>query len=1145
MAQLDIKITTKYDQAQQGFEKVTKSVKSYRQELIKARSTGEGVAEAEDQYLLALNKTLQQTDYMKDGTAALKDQMKLLRREIFELNSAFGSSDDIVKDMNKSLNMVNDELKETETASGGATKSLRSVSNGMKELDKSSGGAMKKLVSIAGNILKFQLLMGPITSAIRGLKTTISDSMRVAAEAEQIYSKLATVFDGLSDAARRASDSLASTIGVAGSTSASALSTVGDLLQAQGMGTSESLEKASDWVKYFQDIIAFKDINMSLEEFAQTFMSGAAGNLRNFRTFGSIVKESTVQAELLRKGLDGLSGSELELAKMVTRAELALEQQKNAMGATEREWNTMLSVNRRLNESWKETKEIIGSFLNTSFKELKSDLSDWLDTLNKTYSILEAMKQEKLLSSLGEGLSTSSINAIVEAADTLKGSAEGLNLWQKFMAKSIKRATDTSLGGSILAGLNPMALIAKLVIAATGKDSAALNANANAYLSQSTEMSSSELSRLAIGIQKSIGVGFDDTLKILRDEGYKIADIAEKTAKDIYDREMLRIATVETQEKALLSMKEIGASVTGYNDAVSNILKGQDFKTFMRDNIFADTSSADYLLGRNKGTASENADAAASLLVSLISEIVNSDSLARQSFNQYGNLYDESLARLKEHGTYRTNATGGQTLYYDSSKGWTAEEWNQEIEVYKSAKTAMEQINELLNEWAGLYVEATDELKRIYANAARDELLGSLSGTTSDYKQKLQRMGWSDQQNALQDIDDAWSAFYRSEEAKSFSSDEILEFLAAVKEAKDAVKAYYEEVDRLAHEEDINNALVSYGTATGDYQRQLAQLGMSDNEKAADDLKRKFEDLLATLQPTEEEYKKLYAAYKNEEKALIDLQKATDEASKAEWRKALGDSVNPIAHYVDVYKQGQENFDFKGGGLIALLIELLKNTETFKVVMSIVNDTIVPILDAILKPLLPALKVIQQFMDNLPWDELFVIMQLVSGVIVVAFDVISRILGTISAVVKTIYYAITFQWGKISEVWSDFMDDQRRITERTQAALEEIGDTVFKIERNTDTDVLKTLNELFSRGIINEGQYNAGARVLQKDMVFDPVVPSYPSYAASAPSTTTVSYGGITIVINGNDPAEIERTLNRYFERQGISYNEPLALGGY
>ena len=125
------------------------------------------------------------------------------------------------------------------------------------------------------------------------------------------------------------------------------------------------------------------------------------------------------------------------------------------------------------------------------------------------------------------------------------------------------------------------------------------------------------------------------------------------------------------------------------------------------------------------------------------------------------------------------------------------------------------------------------------------------------------------------------------------------------------------------------------------------------------------------------------------------------------------------------------------------------------------------------------------------------------------------------------------------------MDDQRRITERTQAALEEIGDTVFKIERNTDTDVLKTLNELFSRGIINEGQYNAGARVLQKDMVFDPVVPSYPSYAASAPSTTTVSYGGITIVINGNDPAEIERTLNRYFERQGISYNEPLALGGY
>ena len=96
---------------------------------------------------------------------------------------------------------------------------------------------------------------------------------------------------------------------------------------------------------------------MSLEEFAQNFMSGAAGNLRNFRTFGSIVRESAVNAELAKKGLDKLTGSELELAKMTTRAEMALEQQKNAIGATQREWDTMLSVNRRYDEAVKAMKE--------------------------------------------------------------------------------------------------------------------------------------------------------------------------------------------------------------------------------------------------------------------------------------------------------------------------------------------------------------------------------------------------------------------------------------------------------------------------------------------------------------------------------------------------------------------------------------------------------------------------------------------------------------------------------------------------------------------------------------------------------------------------------------------------------------------
>lgn len=263
-----------------------------------------------------------------------------------------------------------------------------------REMEEATGKTGLKILSVAKNILKFQLLMGPITASVRGIKTFFSDSVKLAAEAEQRFAKLATVFDGFGESAKNMARNLASSIGVANSTAASALSTVGDLLQAQGMGTGESLTTAADWVKQFQDIIAFKDINMTLEEFAQNFMSGAAGNLRNFRTFGSIVKESAVNAELAAKGLDKLTGSELELAKMTTRAELALSQQKNAIGATEREWETMLSVNRRLDEAQKQLKENIGDSLNGVLKDLKQRWTDILNDINDAIARQQEFNKE-------------------------------------------------------------------------------------------------------------------------------------------------------------------------------------------------------------------------------------------------------------------------------------------------------------------------------------------------------------------------------------------------------------------------------------------------------------------------------------------------------------------------------------------------------------------------------------------------------------------------------------------------------------------------------------------------------------------------------------------------------------------------------
>lgn len=287
----------------------------------------------------------------------------------------------VAEQIQKATEQITNESKPIENTA----KSVEEVSKATTNLavsTKKASSYWSKLFNTTKNVLMFRVIMNVINS-ISNLSNFLNDSVQAAAEAEQVFSKLNTVFGETSGAMSRAI-SLATKLGTATSTAASALSTVGDLLQAQGQTTTQSLETASEWVSQFQDIIAFKDINMSLEEFAQNFMSGAAGNLRNFRTFGSIVRESAVNAELAKKGLDKLTGSELELAKMTIRAEMALEQQKNALGATQREWDTMLSVQRRYEESLKSLKENMGNYL--------EPMTKWWITL-KT-AIIDAMNAQ-------------------------------------------------------------------------------------------------------------------------------------------------------------------------------------------------------------------------------------------------------------------------------------------------------------------------------------------------------------------------------------------------------------------------------------------------------------------------------------------------------------------------------------------------------------------------------------------------------------------------------------------------------------------------------------------------------------------------------------------------------------------------------
>ena len=929
------------------------------------------------------------------------------------------------------------------------TPAVDKFSTATKELDQTSKGYITRLVTLTKNILTFQLIMGPIRSAISGVKNTLKESMSVAAEAEQVYSKLSTVFDGFEDSARRASIALASSLGVARSTSASALSTVGDLLQAQGMGTAESLATATGWVKQFQDIIAFKDINMSLEEFAQNFMSGAAGNLRNFRTFGSIVKESAVNARLAAEGLDKLTGSQLELAKMTTRATMALEQQKNAVGATEREWDTMLSINRRLSEAWKQYKENLGETINSVLRPMKSAWADILDQINKAKKAQEEYNKG---------------NKNPDVYDMPNSASD--------RASFTKRMLALTPGGQ-----SPLATVTSL------KEMDALQSQ---YYS--------ELKKIFIefgATVEDVSILMGDNLSDAIYAELKVLDARRKAEKDFLDAQKARKAKLSSAADSFSALQETLLGIAGVN--------------------FNPTSITE-LVNRGMNSDREMKDAI-DKMSSLTSDIIKEslDSLDASDLAQtFGDVISRELGELDEADLLQGKADSYRKLFEAA--------WNAYLPggIDSEERLALDNIKKS-------YKEATAALDEYNKKIQRQNALLAAYSTEalalSGYNRLKYESGLTGPESSKNlDMARTWDIPLQVEAFAKSLRDVGVE-LREVVQRSEAYEAILEDEANLKYQIALNaeyNAQVESmrGAVPTSNRDALAVWGMSERDQLAS----KRDELAA-------KHNALWVEYQKEIEAL-------DKLTQLEAQKAIQDKMNPFSSIVNAWKQGQtaygESLGPIGGGIVGILTELLTQTEAFSELTNLVSDTIVPILDAVMKPLIPMINVVKTIFDLLPWETLFEIFKMVAEVVVA----ISFPIKIIAAVIKNIYTAVHNILQRILHPITG--GDQRpyesleKILDDTNEKLEKISGLTFKIERNTEKSDLSALWDLYTHELIDEDTLYKGADVLQKNIPFEALVENRP--------IITVRIQNTIVDESGNILTSEERTL----EENGYEINRPI-----
>ena len=963
---------------------------------------------------------------------------EMLTNVIESLGREYGGLDtESLKYLKNLRNLIHENV-----SAENSTKKMVVAQNNLATATKAAGTAakvssnyFKKLLDTTKNVFIFRAIMKAIQN-ISKIVDFMKESTKAAAEAEQVFSKLNTVF-GETSGAMAEVVSLASQIGVASSTAASALSTVGDLLQAQGQTATESLQTATEWVSKFQDIIAFKDINMSLEEFAQNFMSGAAGNLRNFRTFGSIVKESAVNAELAKKGLDKLTGSELELAKMTTRAEMALEQQKNAIGATKREWDTMLSVNRRYEEAVKGIKESFGDWFNNVVKPVKNWWASILEDINKANKA-----QEEFLS----GKKNINVYDLSDQSD--------FNTFYEKISSAISTGFYDESSGMQYSLLEAESAIIKF--GASAKDvEKVIERLYNVFEDNDVFASGEKFSTFIDKLRKSLkSVETDrDFENQMKDWNNGLKDLAENA--DTFIEALAELKGVEGVSSDYISMisGNISSEKIAMNkrNAINESIKKNietAIKSITETNLENYSNITEKLFEEDSVQKAYTSwlDEVESMYVILYNRMVKYGDVTQEQldevYNKWKEIYAEADKYSKLESAFQTGATNGS--YANDIRLKTRTNLNQSF---------------LEKQYEPVGAEVPEGLAQAYAEIELyyEDLFNT---TTLDYKEKLK----------LYDL--------RNEE--KLQTKEYLTLLE--KENKEREKA---------------SKLEELATGTTDYEKQLAQLEMSDYEKTLDD----FERMLKGVTDPD-----IVDAINKQKEAFIALTKATkaynqQQATQQAWEDLGSQAIGAFGEFGTFVTSLDSLGDVLGGGggLLSTLIDILAQTEVATRLSSLLTDSILPTLNAFLEPLLPIIDMLSEAIKSfveIVLVPLFPILQgiastiaLVVGSVMTGVDLIANgVKKAIGYIVSGVENAVNWiidmlnkipgvNIGKVSFGPSDWADiDLQGVLEDDMAwigdTLEKIANSNMEIADNTSDKDFSTYQKLLAAKEIDEATYN-------------------------------------------------------------------------
>ncbi len=310
---VQISISFITDESQQ-YAKLINQNKQFIKELKDAQKAGKDVTEQIDK-MVASGQSIEKLDLGKIAPAQLRDRA----RQIQQVIALIPQSAPQYKALNAELAAINNQLGEIKKSQSGA------------------GAAAQSFFSAASSGARsFVAAMGPIAVAIIGIQSAweaVKALFNIGQDAEALQTKMTSVFGESTKVVQDFAAENAAAIGLSRREYAGLATDVGDLLTPMGFTKQTAAELSVELLNQGGILARWSKGKVQTAEATEILNKALLGERDGLNRLGVDIKDSLIQSELKRKGLDKLTGAELRQAEALVTLEQITKQSSNANAA--------------------------------------------------------------------------------------------------------------------------------------------------------------------------------------------------------------------------------------------------------------------------------------------------------------------------------------------------------------------------------------------------------------------------------------------------------------------------------------------------------------------------------------------------------------------------------------------------------------------------------------------------------------------------------------------------------------------------------------------------------------------------------------------------------------------------------------------